>query len=206
MNITKIVDENMQEIAKNTIPLRPDVYQNTQYNNIRRNKILMFAAILNQYSAFKEKPRDEQYDLVCQLENSCYNAAMDKREDIIKTWANSCFEHIYHQICSNIASNLDSNSSVGSTYLGNHILNGDLNIKNIGKMTSRELCPEKYVEYDEHLHQRMHALSAMKTTELYTCFKCKRKQCVLENVINRSIDEGTSLVVHCMFCGNSWSG
>jgi DNA-directed RNA polymerase subunit M/transcription elongation factor TFIIS len=193
-------------MLKNTIPLKSDVYTNKNYNNIRRNKMLLFGEILAKYEVFNQKTYDEKYQLICELERSCYHAAYDKSEDIVKAWSNPIFEGLYHQICYGVISNLDPDSSVGSRYLGDNILNGTISASGVGKLSSRELCPEKYIEYDEHINKRTNSASAMKTTELYTCFKCKRKQCVLEQVVNRSLDEGTSLVVHCMFCGNSWGG
>jgi DNA-directed RNA polymerase subunit M/transcription elongation factor TFIIS len=192
-------------MMKNTIPLKTDVYLNKNYNNIRRNKMLLFGEILGKYDAFASMPYNAKYDLICALERSCYHAAYDKGEDIVKSWTNPLFEGIYHHICYNIIFNLDLDSNA-SRYLGDNILNGNISIDSVGKMTSRELCPEKYIEYDKNINKRTNAASVLKTTELYTCYKCKRKQCTLENVINRSIDEGTSLIVHCMFCGSSWGG
>jgi DNA-directed RNA polymerase subunit M/transcription elongation factor TFIIS len=194
------------KLLNNTIPLKSELYTNLQYNNIRRNKILIFGEILSKYAQFKELKYDAKHALICDLERSCYNAAIDKTQDLIKSWTNSIFENLYHHICFNVISNLDPDSDVNSRYLGDSILNDKILPHLVGKLSSRELCPEKYIEYDENINKRSNSASIVKTTELYTCHKCKRKQCTLENVINRSIDEGTSLVVHCMFCGNSWNG
>jgi len=190
----------------NIIPLKKRLYTNKNYNSIRRNKLLLLGDTLNKYDKFRDMPYNYKHDLICVMESSCYNAAIDKIQDLIKAWANPIFENLYHHICFNVLTNLDFESEVNSRYLGDSILNGDIAAESVGKLSSRELCPEKYIEYDKNINKRSNSITAAKTTELYKCYKCKRNQCTLENVINRSIDEGTSLIVHCMFCGNSWGG
>jgi DNA-directed RNA polymerase subunit M/transcription elongation factor TFIIS len=148
--------------------------------------------------------------MIRDIERSCYHAIIDKASsneyDTHVSWNNIRFENLYHSICFNVGMNLDYESDVGSKYLAEAILKEEISPKEIGKLSSKLMCPQKYIEINEKLGKMSNVESKVKTTELYRCFKCKRNQCTIENVINRSLDEGTSIVVHCQFCGNSWGG
>lgn len=196
---------------KYAIPLKSELYAptNKTYNKLRRCKVLLFSHILaKDYPRYANKSYDEKYEFARDMERSCYHAAIDKAfaENIHAVWSNPCFDGLYQNICYSVASNLDKESMVGSSYLGDNILNGKIMVSKLGYLTSREMCPQRYVEYDDKISKRSNSAITLKTTELYKCYKCKKTQCTLENVVNRSIDEGTSLVVKCTFCGASWGG
>ena len=84
------------------------------------------------------------------------------------------------------------------------ILNKDVNLQEVANMSSKELCPKKYEKIDQKINKRTNLELKIKFSELYKCSKCKRNQCTTERRYARSLDEGTDLTIHCLFCSHSW--
>lgn len=186
------------------IPLQLDVYESDSYNDIRRNKLLMFGMLLLKHDECRAASEDQMYEYIKNIERSCYNSSIDKATspdyDIHPCWTNERFVNIYHDICASIASHIDMSEIVVQ-----RIMSSDIDTSQIGKMNIRILRPDLYATYMQTLDKYNGVDIKLKTTSLYRCGKCKQNQCMLQNVISRSIDEGTSVIAHCMFCGNSWS-
>jgi DNA-directed RNA polymerase subunit M/transcription elongation factor TFIIS len=198
----------------NSIPLdyrifynnNPDNYNNN-YNDIRRLKLIILSDILGKYEFFNNMKYSDQTLMIQIIENSCLNEAIRKATEynIHCIWSNDIFVNGYHSICYNIFTNLDIDSTVKSYSLMNMIKDNTINLNEIAKMTSIELCPEKYTIINEKINQRNNAERKLKYSELYHCRKCKKNQCTLEKRFNRSLDEGVNLTVNCLFCGHSWN-
>jgi len=191
----------------NFVPLRFYFYTNSNYNNIRRKKLLVFGSIMKKYNKFSILKYEKQNEIIRDIEISCYNTVIDKscEYDICISWNNERFENLYHSICYNVCMNLDYETDVGSKYLAESILNKKISSKEVGKLSSKLMCPQKYIAIDKKIGEISNIESKVKTTELYRCYKCKKNQCTLESVQTRSLDEGMSVKVTCQYCGNSWT-
>ena len=201
------------------IPLASCFYT-SDYIGLRRSKILCFSKILYQNKEFKNWPYKKQSLLLQQLELSCWNMVFDltkntssRENDKIDFHQNYHDFHQnyhdihqnYHDICFNVATNLDKNSVVDSSYLINRLISGEINPINVGKLSSQELCPEKYIEICNKLNKRSSVKETRKTTELYKCSKCKKNQCSLETIWCRAADEMQPMRATCLFCNNSFN-
>jgi len=202
--------DDTKYLFKNFVALKFYSYNHPNYNIIRRTKLILFGDIMNNYKKFNLLTYTKKISMITDVEKSCYRATLDKASsseyDIPILWNNIRFENLYHSVCYNVAMNLDSTSIIGSTYLSDSILNKKIPINNIGKLSSRLMCPQIYTLLDKKIDKIVNVENNVKTTELYKCFKCKRNQCTVETVINRSLDEGSGFIIRCMFCGNHWIG
>jgi DNA-directed RNA polymerase subunit M/transcription elongation factor TFIIS len=188
----------------NTIPLNIKFYENENYNNNRRLKLLLFGECLGK----TDKSVDDKECIIKYLERGCLNRAIESAKiyNIRCIWSNEKFVNLYHSICYKIAVNIDTNSCIKSDYILNKILNDDVDPLKIANMSSKDLCPKKYEKIEEKMQKRNNLERKIKFSEMYTCRKCKRKQTTTERCYNRSLDEGVNLTIRCLFCGNSWGG
>jgi hypothetical protein len=146
-------------------------------------------------------------NLTLQIENSCYKKTIKlaNKNNITVDWDCVLFINIYNSICYKIASNIDPNSIVKSNFILDKIINNNIDLDNIASMSSRTLCPERYVEIDEKINKRNNLEIKIKYSELYKCKRCKKNQTTTERRYARSLDEGVDLTIICHFCGNKWN-
>ncbi len=200
------MDDNSPKYYKNSIPLPYDTfYKNTKYNEIRRLKLVIMSDILGAYPFFQQYTYFEKIDIIRDLENGCLDEAIKAANEngIIKNWKNVDFVNLYHSICFNILSNLDYDTR--SESLIQKIEAKEVNMRDLAKMTSMELCPEKHIIINKKIEQRNNFKRKLKYSELYQCRKCKNKKCTIEKRFNRSLDEGVNLTINCIECGFSWN-
>ena len=176
----------------NFVPLS-SVFYTEPYNNIRRNKIICFDRILYKNTKFTSMTYDKKTEILLKLEKGCWSSCDNDYDK-------------YHDICFNVAMNLDPESLVHSEFLIDKVLGGDIQLDMVGGLSSRDLCPEKYLKYQENFDKRSSVKESQKTSKLYRCFKCKKNQCSIERNYCRSGDESIPLTITCQFCNNSWNG
>lgn len=185
---------------KLTIPY--ELYNNSKYSKERREIIIMFASIFDNYSKFKEIKYDEQVNILIRVEKSCFDKSVSKAgEDAIYVdWSNERFKYLYSLICSRVSKNLDCDSEVKDTYLLDNIVKGSIDIDVLGGMSSDDISM-KNNELKEQLNSRRNQKIKQKTTNMYTCRNCKGRECTIRMQQMRSLDEGTTLILNCVNCG-----
>ena len=155
---------------------------------------------------FKALDREEQDNIIIEIELSCYNETIKKSDDklIYKSWDNDKFIYLYQLSCNKITKNLDQNSEVKSDFLINQILDKKININSIGSLTSDELCPDKSINIKNTLKLRNEQKLNYKTSTLYKCKNCGKKEVKIQEYQGRSLDEGSNLSLTCNFCNYNW--
>jgi DNA-directed RNA polymerase subunit M/transcription elongation factor TFIIS len=191
-------------------PLNPDPlpikYYSKPYNGFRRAKLILFNSVLKQHKEFMAT--SDHFSIVEKIERSCFNYTIEKAIELnVPTdWHDEYFQYLYSINCAKIASNIDLQNNVHNTYLAPAIIRGEIDIKALPRMTSQELFPEKYKSVLTKLEESKNVERTVKTTALYTCRRCKKAECIYENLYNRSLDEGVNLMITCMSCGLQWKG
>lgn len=187
-----------------TIPINK--YNDPEYCKERRLIILLIASILQKHKEFKKKSREEQDNIILNIELSCYNSCIKHSNELLIyiNWGNPKFNYLYQLFCNKITKNLDNESEVGEKYLINKVINGDIDIKNIAEMTSDKLCPTKSENIKQNLILRNSQKLNYKTSTLYTCSNCGKKEVIIRMVQIKSCDEGQSIGLKCVFCGYNW--
>jgi DNA-directed RNA polymerase subunit M/transcription elongation factor TFIIS len=196
--------QNIQNNLKFTLPL--DIYTNNKYNKIRRCIILLIASILEKNNRFKSKHKEIQTNIILNIELSCYLETINKADELLiyQSWNNEKFKYLYQLFCNKITKNLDIESEVKSDYLINKILNNELDIMKLALMSSDELCPDKSKNIKENLNLRNNQHLNIKTSTLYKCKNCGKKEVKIQEYQGRSLDEGSNLSLTCNFCNYNW--
>jgi DNA-directed RNA polymerase subunit M/transcription elongation factor TFIIS len=189
----------------NSVPLASYFYENQNYNDIRRAKLMMFGDSLNKYEKFSKKFITEQNEFLKYLERGCYS--LTRRRCIKKgfgmSWDDDDFVNLYHDVCYKLVSNIDGDEPGEMPYLANQLLNGVVKPLEASALSSQDMAPEKYIDVLNRI-RLMNEEVKIKTSKLYTCSRCKKKETVLSQVQDRSNDENSSLIALCVNCGFQW--
>jgi DNA-directed RNA polymerase subunit M/transcription elongation factor TFIIS len=190
----------------NHVPLPITCYKKP-YNDVRRAKLVLFGSCFNEYPEFVKLTHKDKLTLIIKLERACFNTSINKanNDNIPTKWDVDMFVEIYHAICYKVSSNITKSGSVETPVLGSNVLNGSIDIVKVPYMTARELFPAKYVEIIDRLEMSKNVVCTVKTSTMYKCRRCHKNETTIENLYNRSLDEGVNLSVTCQACGYAWN-
>lgn len=181
-----------------------ELYKNDEYNQLRRAYLLLIASLIEDHLI--DKDVNEYYDAIIGIEMSCYLHAIEiaEYELLIPDFNCAQFEQLYRTRVTRITKNLDINSEVGDDYLVNKIIDRDIDISTISKLTPEELSPAKNTRLLEELNARRTQKMSVKVSTLYRCRQCGKNETTVRSVQMRSLDEGETLVISCIFCSYKW--
>ena len=80
-----------------------------------------------------------------------------------------------------------------------------IDIKQIGYMSSQELNSHSSQQYLEALAIRATQKVDVKTTKMYTCAQCNKRDATFYRLQTRSGDEGYTTFFQCQFCEHRWT-
>lgn len=72
------------------------------------------------------------------------------------------------------------------------------------EMASKELQELRKIYTKEAINDHQMAQNQGTKTDMFTCGKCKKKECTYTQLQTRSADEPMTTFVYCMACGNRW--
>jgi DNA-directed RNA polymerase subunit M/transcription elongation factor TFIIS len=166
------------------------------YNALRRAKLGLFNNCMSEYEEYKKLKKEKRNKIILHLERECFNYVLSELQLIEP---NELFDNLYNAVCAKISSDIDYNGNINNKKLVKKIL--DENIKDIPSMRCIDLFPDKYSNIIEKIDMSKNAVQTIKTSAMYTCKRCKKNACIIENRYNRSLDEGTNLTIICAECG-----
>jgi DNA-directed RNA polymerase subunit M/transcription elongation factor TFIIS len=181
-------------------------------NPIRGIKHQDIDRVLQQYDEYCDLPIAKRLELVGQLEDGCYAYSLDASErnnislpstELIWFYE---FAMLYCGVCFNVMSKLDMAQGTMAKRLMRRLFDGEIDPRSIASMTGEEYVPELYAEHRAKYITVSNVSESVKTSELYTCYRCGKNQCIIEKNPCRSADEQIPLRITCMFCNNKWSG
>ena len=148
-------------------------------------------------------------DLTETIENSIYRFTCEtcRIRKIPIRWDNIAFKKIYINKSRSLYSNLKQNSYIKNVNLLDKINNKSIDVENIGFMTSQELFPEHWkkmldAQYKKDKFTYDSKPEAM--TDQFKCGRCKSRECSYYEMQTRSADEGMTIFITCLNCGNRW--
>lgn len=158
---------------------------------------------------FREKIRDKLNDkiknrnIVENLEKGIYNYSLEVAEQkkIVKKWDNTYFTQIYLDRLKTIYINLQHEP------LMNILKNKEIKAHELAYMTHQEMIPERWsalIELQEIKEANKYTPKIEASTDNFTCWKCKSKECSYYQLQTRSADEPMTTFVTCINCGNRW--
>lgn len=141
--------------------------------------------------------------IVSNLEKGIYNFSLDyaSKKKIVKKWDNEFFVQIYLDKCRTIFNNLKNKNIL------NLITNKKIKAHELAFMDHQEMDPERWealIELKKIKEDNKYTPKIEASTDNFTCFKCKSKECSYYQLQTRSADEPMTTFVNCIRCGNRW--
>ena len=138
------------------------------------------------------------------LELGIYEAVLKKAKDarVICAWRNPQFSRMYVNVFASVMSNLCNGGR-----LMQRLKDGEFPAGDIGKMSPQQMMPELWKPLiDKTMWRNEHVLEERPAamTDSFKCGKCKKRECVYQELQLRSADEPMTIFVTCLNCGNRW--
>ncbi len=180
------------------------VYQNEEYNDLRRGYILLIASLIEEYLI--DTTIDQHAEMIIAIEKSCYDdtIAIAEHEMLPKEFTYLPFEQLYRTRIMRITKNIDVNSEVGDEHLATGLLSGAIDPTTVSKLENKDLCPSRNEKILEEFSARMNTSITLKTSSLYKCRQCGHKETTVRSMQMRSLDESQTIILCCTFCGYKW--
>lgn len=143
------------------------------------------------------------------LEIGVYNWALQfaDKHKVIKNWKNTRFLNIYKNKAMSMHANLDPSSYIGNNRFMTRLQDKEFLPHEMSFLAHSTTFPDRWkdaidkkVKKDEHIfEERPEAM-----TDMYKCGKCKKRECVYQELQVRSCDEPMTIFITCTNCGNRW--
>ena len=158
---------------------------------------------------FREHISDNLFEIiknrsiVSNLEKGVYNYSLDSatKKKIVKKWENQYFVQIYLDRVKSIFINLTNET------LLNKIVEKKIKAHELAFMSHQEMNEERWkelIELKQIKEENKYTPKIEASTDNFTCFKCKSKECTHYQLQTRSADEPMTTFVTCIRCSNRW--
>lgn len=115
-------------------------------------------------------------------------------------------DSIYNQKVNSIIANLDPNNKrFQNTTLLDSLLKNRIDPYFVAFLSPHQLNPNSWKKELDREKQNNEASTNIKTTDIYTCYKCKKKNCTTTQKQTRSADEPMTIFVTCLECHNTFT-
>lgn len=144
------------------------------------------------------------------LEKGVFNWCIDQcvGYKIARNWKNPRFVHLYKDKARSIMCNLDDKSYVGNNRLIVRLTKEkEFPPHDLPYMKPENLYPEQWAKIlDNKMKKDMHIFEAkpVAMTDEFKCGKCKKRECVYQELQVRSADEPMTIFITCLNCGHKW--
>ncbi len=137
------------------------------------------------------------------LEKGIYNRTLEIADEkyIVKKWENEYFTQLYIDKLRTIYINLKNPSVL------EWITTKKIKPHELAFLTHQEILPDKWKQLIDDLkiqNQNKYTPKIEASTDNFTCYKCKSKECSYYQLQTRSADEPMTTFVTCIKCGNRW--
>lgn len=144
-------------------------------------------------------------DLEIGIFNWCIDYATE--HDIVKSWKNPKFMKVYIEKARSVISNIDSESYIKNQNLKKRIEECEFLPHELPFMKPENIFPDRWRDAVERLmkkYENAYENKAQAMTNMFTCGKCKKKECTFYELQTRAGDEASTIFIRCINCGNSW--
>ncbi len=143
------------------------------------------------------------------MEIGIYNWTIQfsEKNKIIKNWNNPRFHKLYVEKARSTISNIDKESYITNNRLLDRLAEREFLPHDIPFMKPENTFPERWKEtIDAYMkkYKNAYEIQDVVVSSLFRCGKCKKKECTYYTQQTRSGDEGETVFVKCMNCGNAW--
>ena len=172
-------------------------------SKIRKNFINKFNTLLKQHGFDDE---DECEATAIKIEKGIYNNIIKycNVKGILKKWENSFFKKLYVQKVISIYVNLDPNSYIKNSRFIERLRAKEFKPYEIAEMEPSQIFPENWKKIFDEKEKRdkyLYEVNKDMATDMFTCGRCKKKECSYYQLQTRSADEPMTTFVTCLNCG-----
>ena len=170
--------------------------ENDNYNDIRTGNIDIFSKLIDKVKA--NSIEKSIYD---------YTKEISKKRNILPLWTNDVFKKIYINKSISLYTNIDKTSYIKNDSLMDKINKKQINIDKLAFMSFQQLFPNHWKEMLDEKYKReklMYEDKPESMTDQFKCGRCKQRKCTYYELQTRSADEGMTLFITCIICGNRW--
>jgi len=170
--------------------------ENDNYNDVRTDNIDIFSTLVDN-------------DIAKEIEKSIYEYTkkISKKRNILPLWTNDVFKKIYINKSISLYTNIDKTSYIKNDSLIDKINKKQLNIDQLAFMSFQQLFPKHWKEMLDEKYKReklMYEDKQESMTDQFKCGRCKQRKCTYYELQTRSADEGMTIFITCIICGNRW--
>ncbi len=146
---------------------------------------------------------DLSEDMCTQLERGVFNHALSVAEHrgIARSWKVPRFARLYRNIGLAAVANLEQGP------LLSRVLEGDVDPTRVAGLHVAEARPDVWSTVAQEvalMNERVVEEKPRAMTTQFKCGKCKKRECIYQEVQLRSADEPMTLIITCVNCGHRW--
>lgn len=150
-----------------------------------------------------EKNKIPPENVVLNLEKGVFNYTIRECNfrKLVKKWENPLFTQIYLDRLRMIYCNINSPTIVDG------LCSGDILPQGVAFLTHQEIQPDKWNPLIEKKTKRDASKCNKKvgaSTAMFTCSRCKSKNCTYYEMQTRSADEPATIFITCLNCDKHW--
>lgn len=146
--------------------------------------------------------------LAAQVERGIFNWSVEyaRTHGMVRNWVSGKFCSLYLSKLRSMAANLAGDASyVGNTRLVTRLREGEFRPHELAGMKPENVFPEVWKKYlDMKLMRDQFSEKPEAMTDQFRCGRCKKRECVYQELQLRSSDEPMSLFITCLNCGHRW--
>ena len=153
--------------------------------------------------SIRERTKLDDSKIVTNIERGVFNYAIQECtfRKLVKKWENPTFVQIYLDRLRTVFNNIGSESVTAG------LISGEYLPQQIAFMTHQEYEPEKWRTLIEKKTKRDASKYDKKvgaSTAMFTCSRCKSKNCTYYEMQTRSADEPATIFITCLNCDKHW--
>lgn len=143
------------------------------------------------------------------LEIGIFNYAIDfaQRHKIPKNWSNRQFITLYMEKARSVLSNLDNESYIENQRIKQRLLEKEFAPHEMPFMKPETIMPEVWNDTLDRVTKKENSSYGERpvaSTNQFQCGKCRKRECVYTQAQTRKADEGMTVFIACINCGNRW--
>lgn len=144
-----------------------------------------------------------------QIEKGIYNYCIEysTKNNIKKDWKNKEFKNVYKNKVISIYSNLKPDSYIENNRLIDRLRDKEFKASELAGMEPQYTFPENWKELLDKKNRRdklLYEVCKETVSSMFTCGRCKKKECTYYQLQTRSADEPMTTFVTCLNCGKRW--
>lgn len=146
--------------------------------------------------------KDLSEEMSREIENGIYEYTTRKAIEyqICMDFTASHFRQVYSNKLHAILTNMEDAAFM------ERIRSGEIDARSIATMKPHEMCPERWQDIIQRNNkvEELIARGAERTTDSYTCIRCRHNIHSYFDIQSRSMDEPMTRHFTCCNCGNRW--